>query len=261
MSAQGEIIVCMTETDNDVGLSPEQAFGTAATLLLMRNQIAAAALLAQVDRNVWSYEREDWGINYYDVLLVVPIETMDTYDEEVRDLILSTLNEVLEGYRERITSLRVGPLAVGGEWRARVLAAIQGQVSNHATLVPLRPSHPAFDQLNFRDMAELTVYKELRTVQERLPETSTLTIIPNCALRVPKHTWEPDFVVIYRGKAGVIEVDGASHNAKRASDKSRERLLENAGFTYVDRFDAADCEDSATVAQLVSRFLEKLTAA
>jgi very-short-patch-repair endonuclease len=57
---------------------------------------------------------------------------------------------------------------------------------------------------------------------------------------------------------GIIEVDGLSHNLKRESDKSRDRLLENAGFAYIDRFDARECEDPDKVRQLVERFLSRL---
>jgi hypothetical protein len=109
-------------------------------------------------------------------------------------------------------------------------------------------------------MAEAAVYRELKRVQERLPETETLTIVPNCACRVLRHTWEPDFVVAYKGRVGVIEVDGASHQGRREADKSKERIYENGGFAYVDRFDVRECENTSAVPVLVARFLSKLQA-
>lgn len=95
-------------------------------------------------------------------------------------------------------------------------------------------------------------------MQEWLPEFETLTIIPNCRVRVLGREFVPDIVVVRNGRAGVIEVDGATHYGRREADRSRDRLLENAGFAYIDRFDAQECEDPATVNLLVSRFLARL---
>ena len=39
----------------------------------------------------------------------------------------------------------------------------------------------------------------------------------------------PDFVLIGRHGAAVIEVDGTSHNRRYASDRSRDRLILNSG--------------------------------
>lgn len=108
------------------------------------------------------------------------------------------------------------------------------------------------------DSAELAVFEELRRVQEWLPEFDTLTIMPNSPAYVLGREFVPDIVVIRRGRAGVIEVDGATHYGRWEADRSRDRLLENAGFAYVDRFDAQECEDAGRVNLLVSRFLARL---
>ncbi len=55
-----------------------------------------------------------------------------------------------------------------------------------------------------------------------------------------RSTWEPDFLVIYKGRAGIIEVDGRTHVKKWLSDGSRDCLFEDAGVAYVDHIDAAD---------------------
>ena len=252
-------MVGVTSTEPAVaGLTPDQTLATAALLLLKRGHVSAAALLTSVERQTWDWAYDDWGKQFFNVLFVVPFDLLDAFDDETLELLKDTMNSVGEGYGEVVATLRVGPSAVVGDWKATVLAAMQGQVSNHAVLAPLTPSHPSLDRLNFRDIAELAVYKELKRVQESLPEYETLTIIPNCAARVRGRTWEPDFVVTYKQRAGIIEVDGASHNLKRESDKSRDRLLENGGIAYVDRFDARECEDTDSVRRLVERFVAKL---
>lgn len=242
----------------EASLTTAESLATTALLLLKRGHAAAASLLTSVERQTWGWAYEDWGKRFYNVLFVVPFDLLDAFDDKTLELLKDTMNAVGEGYEEMVATLRVAPSAVVGDWKRTVLAAMHGDVSNHVVLAPLTPSHPSLDRLSFRDIAELAVYRELKRVQEALPEYETLTIIPNCAARVRGRTWEPDFVVAYKQRVGIIEVDGASHNLKREIDKSRDRLLENGGIAYVDRFDAHECEDADSVGQLVKRFLAKL---
>lgn len=241
--------------------SAEQSLATTAMLLLQRGHVSAAELLTSIKHQFWEPAVDaynSWRGSYYDVVFEVPLDLLDAFDNQTLKLVRDTMNAVTEGYDKEVYTLRVRPSPTGGDWRSTVAAARQRPVSNHGVLTPLPASHPSLDRLKFRDMAELTVYKELKREQETRAEHETLTIIPNCAVRVLHHTWEVDFVVVYKQRAGIIEVDGSSHNVKRESDKSRDRLLENAGFAYVDRFDARECENTESVQRLVTRFLGKL---
>lgn len=73
-------------------------------------------------------------------------------------------------------------------------------------------------------------------------------------------TIEPDFLVTYRGRAGVIEVDGPHHASphRRASDLSREKRLRSAGIAHVDRIDVRETTTKAEVEALVDTFLLRL---
>ena len=46
--------------------------------------------------------------------------------------------------------------------------------------------------------------------------------MPNPSVRVPGHTWEPDFLVAYNKRVGVIEVDGSTHHNRWAADKTKD---------------------------------------
>lgn len=117
----------------------------------------------------------------------------------------------------------------------------------------------AADRLRFRTVEEKFLYLALRDLQARMPEFDSLTIAPLCKIRVPGRTWEVDFMVTYRGKCGVIEVDGAVHRGKWADDRSRDRLLEDAGIAYVDRIDVRDVAERAELDVFIRRFLARLT--
>jgi hypothetical protein len=47
---------------------------------------------------------------------------------------------------------------------------------------------------------------------------------------------EPDFVICYRGKWGVLAVDGSSHEGRKAQDSEKDRLYHSHGIGVVRRY-------------------------
>jgi hypothetical protein len=62
----------------------------------------------------------------------------------------------------------------------------------------------------------------------------------------------------YKGRSGMIEVDGGSHRGCWSNGKSRDRLFEDAGVAYVDHIDADDVKNDADVDIFIGRFLRRL---
>ncbi|MBC9822828.1 DUF559 domain-containing protein [Terrabacter sp. MAHUQ-38] len=112
--------------------------------------------------------------------------------------------------------------------------------------------------MHFRSAAEVTVYKALLAEQRERPETDNLTILPLPSAKVVGNRFEPDFVVIYKGVAGVIEVDGQHHRGKASEDASRDRILKHCGVVEVDRLDVADVDNAEELARFVKAFLYRL---
>jgi len=96
--------------------------------------------------------------------------------------------------------------------------------------------------MKFNHPAEVLVYKALLCLQAELSPFRTIGIAANCRVRVVERTFEPDFLVTYAGRQLGIEVDGATHNRKLASDHSRQQLLTDAGIDIL-RIDIADAFD------------------
>ncbi len=190
------------------------------------------------------------GWTYYALVLRVEIDRFDT--------IKDAYNVVLAHSQEEVTSVVLEPSLVSRDWRERRSRARTVDVTNQGTLVPLPPKHPVMDGLSFRDHAEVMVYKALRHLQSESPSNATIGIMPNCAIRVKDFTWEPDFVVTYQGRVGVIEVDGGTHLRKRASDASREVLLQKAGVILVRRIDAVDAEKPSDAMALARGLVEAI---
>lgn len=122
-----------------------------------------------------------------------------------------------------------------------------------------RKGRRTFDRMTFRNDEEFAVYLALTRIQSDLPTDQTIAIVPNARMRVLGHTFEPDLLVVYRGRTGIIEVDGAAHHRRWAADRSRDYLLENAGVDYIAHIPAEDASDPDEVAAFARRFVRRLS--
>lgn len=248
--------------DAQAAAQDEQAdreLGTVLKLLYVRGHHGAVQQLIGATSVRWDYVNRDWGITYYEVVMVVEVERFPEYqDAEASSQISAAFDEVWRGTQREVESVSVQPALVAAGWRNDVNGLLRPNGSNQAALVPLQPNALRDDSMSFRDRAELMLYNAFKARQSVLPRETTLTIVPNPAVRVPGKTWEPDFLIAYGGRAGIVEVDGTSHNKRYANDKSRDEILEDSGFALVMRLDVKDAEDPRQVEAFVDRFLRRL---
>ena len=104
----------------------------------------------------------------------------------------------------------------------------------------------------------MAVYDALLRVQSELDGHETLGIAPRVPFRTRDRTFRLDLLVTYRGRVGIIEVDGASHRHKWSDDRSRDQLVEDCGVNYVYRIDAEDTTDPRLLDEHIRRFLKRL---
>ena len=94
-----------------------------------------------------------------------------------------------------------------------------------------------------------------------VPRTGVL-FFPNCKARLNtpegRDNEEPDFLVCYNGKLGILEVDGEPwHPASRTvHDHQRDRLFKVHGIRVVEHYDAKRCSEQPDL--VVQEFLEIL---
>ncbi|MEU5417069.1 hypothetical protein [Streptomyces clavifer] len=151
----------------------------------------------------------------------------------------------------------VGPVipAPIADWREQLRTANGPTPTNQARSLRLEPAeqHPIEDDLYFTNKWEQRVYRVLKAKQAALPDNQTIGIIPLAGMKLLGSTRWPDFLITYKGRAGVIEVDGPHHaGVRRASaDHSRTNLLYSAGVEWVDRIDVRDVETAAEVERFI----------
>jgi hypothetical protein len=249
--------------DEQHRLRCEKVLGTTAIILHQRGSDEAtelAVMLAEQASLDLVYYGEDWGESHYNAYLEVEPHLIPTFTPEIIGRILDVMRDATAKDTFNIRDLEARPIVprVSVDWRAQLKAASGPRPSNQAKRVRLEPRHPMEDGLHFTNEWEHQVYQVLKEHQAILPDNDTIGIVPLGAMRVRKNTFEPDFLITYRGRAGVIEIDGPHHRGRRSDDHSRERLLRNAGVKQIDRIDVRDVSKKEDVDKFVVDFLRHL---
>ncbi|MFJ7180320.1 hypothetical protein ACIQXA_28895 [Streptomyces massasporeus] len=157
------------------------------------------------------------------------------------------------GFRETLPQ-------VGPDWRERLqqMMTTDRPTNQARRTMPEKPQW-VLDRLAFTNHGEQRVYLALKHLQEKeLPAEETISIFPLPNGRVLGHTWEPDLLVTYRGRAGVLEIDGPDHRVRRAMDTSRDHLLRDAGIAYIDRIPVEVIDNPQELLTVLKRFLRRL---
>lgn len=243
----------MSQTEQTQAVQEDDDLGVAVQLLLEDGKEEAAELLFRV----LDLSYEWWDPESATAVLLVRVELLDRFTEEIQQEILKALREATRDQQRfwvsEIHVRRSLPPAEG--WRERARLSFEGRgPSNQARNQVAGGSRIEHDRLVFRSQAEVVVYSALKERQAKLP----ILIAPNTLVRTQRNTFEVDFVVGHRGRLGVIEVDGPHHRTRWVNDRSRDRLLEDAGVMRVEHIAAEDTTSKEAVDAVLDRFLRLL---
>jgi hypothetical protein len=194
-------------------------------------------------------------------VLDVDEHLVSRFSDEVCQRIAATLSYVAErNDEENVAYVRPRPALpeAEGDWRAAYAARLASdRPSNQARRESAGAAHPVEDGLTFGSAEELRVYRVLKRLQAQFPEQDTFAIAPLPGVRLRSgHTWEPDVLVIGRGRALIVETDGPHHRGERryADDRNRDLQWQRCGVPVV-RLAVEDLHDDAV---LSSRLREEL---
>jgi hypothetical protein len=227
--------------------------------MVQRGDQNTARLLLDVVNAVLEW---DSGARAYDLWLEVSPEHRSQFTEDIETHIKEVCVEVSRrrDYDVEWVGIREILPEVGPDWRDKIREQTSGKrPTNQAQRIQTEPLRYAEDGLLFTNEGERTVYRTLKQIQEKdFPSDETIGIYPLPRGRVCQHTWEPDILVTYKGRAGVLEIDGPSHNGRRALDRTRDHLLLDAGLAFVDHIPVESVTDSTELTASLKRFLRRL---
>ncbi|WP_146044296.1 hypothetical protein [Amycolatopsis sp. BJA-103] len=179
-----------------------------------------------------------------------------------RDTISETFQEVVsrKGFDLEWVEFREVFPEISYGWRSQLVEVLRGQrKTNQARVVREQAPRWFEDGLYFTNPGELQVYRKLKSLQEDFfPAGDTIAIFPLPRGRILGHTREPDFVVTYKGRTGVLEIDGPHHNVRRSHDTSSDHLYRDAGISFVDRVSVEALADPAELEEVLKRFLKRI---
>jgi len=104
-----------------------------------------------------------------------------------------------------------------------------------------------YDGLRFRSWGEIAIYKELRQ-RNVLFLPNALAVLGTTGTEYGEKVkrLEPDFLVFYKGKCGILEVNGdAFHSGpiKTAEDHDRARKFQKYGLYFIQAYSADRCKE------------------
>lgn len=167
-----------------------------------------------------------------------------------RSALQDAFNAVLPGHYPTL-HVGVGVTDFDIDWRTRLLAEHETQeTADNQNSFAKKPI--VWNGMKFNSHAEIKIAQALEHVG--------VTYFPNCLVRVGapnnQQTLFPDFLICYRGKWGILEVDGQSyHQGTATQDFERMRKLFQH-VAYFDRYPANRCTSEPD--KVVSEFLEIL---
>jgi hypothetical protein len=240
-------------------LDGSQDLGTAVYMIEGEGDTETASLV-EIAELVYEESCDDFGNSSLTPTLFVEPFLFPRYTDEVAAALGRALDRLNRNVDLRIYSLIIVPKRIPDNWRELRQQERLSGVNNQAAWAPKAKPHPVKDGLHFRDPSEVIVYDALQALQASRPQSDTISILPNAPVRVGGRTFIPDFVVTYRGRVGIIEVDGATHHGRYLADASKSELFVDAGYVLVYRIPAEDTSDPAAVRGHLDNFLARLIA-
>lgn len=157
---------------------------------------------------------------------------------EICDKITSAIKGILpyNAYLYRLVP-RIKVVELEPNWKETLLGKFEKIHNQGIDLKGLPSPKHVWMGLNFRSKGEEYIAKEL--------EKKGVLFFPNCVCRLgrPQNRFrrEPDFLVCYQGKWGILEVDDPHFHSQAAKDHERDRLFKTYGIRIIEHFDYEDC--------------------
>jgi len=209
-------------------------------LALARGDAGLAALLVECTVRVSAWD--EWTD---EVVLYVPPEAHRIFindwvgisevgsDEPYLEMLFNLANDGRDINR---LSIKVDTSSITEDWRAQLKGQIEEDASNQGR--PFGDSRiVVHNGLNYRSQSEVEVAKQLERSEDIL-------FFPNAGAVAGKVPKEPDFLVFYRNKVGVLEVDGPTHAGRAADDSIRDSYFQRQGL-FVKHYPSEKCFSDA----------------
>jgi hypothetical protein len=228
----------------------ERVLATTIRRLRRKGHVALATALIECKLSI-DHSNNDWGTDYYSVTVSAPEHIYDVITESATESVISLVLDEISPRNEKwsfIAEIEIDN--VDRDWRDALFASLGMSQRNQGSFM-FEGKHK-YNGLTYKSFSETVLAKELdrrNILFFPLPSASRGGVIR-----------EPDFLVISKGRAGILEVHGAPyHPATRAAeDHRRNSFFEESGIrTFV--YDAEDVRENVKL--VADKFLSLLLGA
>jgi hypothetical protein len=155
-----------------------------------------------------------------------------------------------------VINIRIGVTELDENWRDEIIASARKKANNHNRNVrkePVEKPYEIWSGMEFNSPGELAIAKAL--------DQADVLYFPNDLARVTidgkRANRYPDFLILYKGRWGVLEVDGKQHNDP-GKEYQRDRYFQRHGIKVITHYPHTRCANDP--AGVVKDFLELLDA-
>lgn len=220
--------------------------------------LACALDIRDTGEGWWSNGERVYGFH---LELTGPRFAFDVLTDDANELgrrVFAAINAVLP-WEIVVThqTARAELIEIDPDWRGGLQEIARGREVNNQG-VSYRANNQVqtitWKNLKFRSRSEARIAAAL--------DEAGVLFLPNCLARVgqgsTRENREPDFLVCYKQKWGILEVDGEPFHppARTTQEQERDRLFKVNGIRVVEHFDASRCYQEPR--QVVREFLSLL---
>lgn len=231
----------MEEAKEGNTLDPEKILASAINYLIQGQDLyeASILLLSNIDINVYKGDFGEKVVHIelkgnraiYDIIYDKKNETVHTIIKEAFEAVLS------HGYYIDSLSAIVDFPNFSEDWRKNLLEVVEGKRPlNQCIPIQEKPRHE-WEGLFFRSPVEITIARALDKYE--------VLFLPNCMSRlgIPgnREKREADFLVCYKSKWGILEINGDAFHTNSAKDHERGRLFKLHGIRVFEPYEAKRC--------------------
>lgn len=219
-------------------------------LLAARGENEAAGLLAALNFRLVLASYDDDRYDYSALSTYAPLGLYEDLGKAAQEgELANTFFEVASTVSEIIASTqpKVGFVVCDldrhlppQDWRADLASTIAVLKSNQALFTFPDSPKMIHEGLSFRSKTEIRVYNAL--VKKEL----LVFPLPVAVMGKSRQYKEPDFVVCYKGKTGILEIHGDKWHPPETAAREHERRREFAhlGISIFEIYDASRCWDN-----------------
>lgn len=181
---------------------------------------------------------DNWTESSSEAVLLVETALVPEFTAELRKVIWGRLGMVLARFERGDVQSMVVEAAlptlpqVAEDWR-QPSPAVTNQARRERQL---GEGYPTQDDMVFASRAEVVVYEVLAELQRDHPPQDAFAILPSPSAKMrDARVRTPDFVVLGKGRAVIIEVDGPHHygRTRKADDEDRDRHWSRCGVPTI----------------------------